>query len=59
MRRRKTRKPDIQVEFVGFLEWWDGLSCSAQQTWLKTRETNFRYRNDSNYLIAVASQKGK
>jgi hypothetical protein len=53
---RKTKKRVI-VEFVSFLEWWDELSYSSQQKWLKSRETNFRYRNDSNYLIAAQNQK--
>lgn len=56
MRRRKTKK-HIIVEFVGFLEWWNELSYESQQKWLKSRETNFRYRNDTNYLIAIAEQK--
>lgn len=55
--RRRTRKPAIRIEFVGFLQWWDELSYSDQQKWLKTRETNFRYRGDSNYLVALFNQK--
>lgn len=58
MRRRKTPKPfRLSVEFVGFLEWWDELSYANQQKWLKSREVNFRYRGDHNYLLALFNQK--
>jgi|SoimicmetaTmtHPA_FD_contig_51_1630065_length_1057_multi_4_in_0_out_0_3 hypothetical protein len=58
MRRRKPEKPfRLTVEFVGFLQWWDEQSYSTQQAWLKAREKNFRYRGDSNYLVALFNQK--